>query len=184
MKKLILVAALFFAATSLSSAAEWKIVPEQSMLQFKAMQNTTMISGSFKKFTGKINFDPAQLASSKVEIEVDLNSVETSLADGAATLKNLEWFSVKAFPKATFTSNKFAKIGDKRFTASGLLTIKGISIPAKLEFTLDEYSASKAKAVGFVGIKRSSFNVGAKDPANAHGVQDEVGIVFAISAMK
>lgn len=184
MKKLILIATLFFISPTLSNATDWKIIPEQSKIEFKAMQNNSTVSGSFKKFSGRINFDPAQLKTSKVEIEVEVGSVEASLADAAPTLKTPEWFSAKAFPKATFIADKFAKNGDKKFSADGILKIKDKSVPAKLDFSLDEYSTTKAKATGSVMIKRSDFGIGAKDPSNAHGVKDEVAVSFIVNATK
>ena len=184
MKKLALVTAVLLAIPYISSAADWKIVPEKSKIEFKATQNNATVSGSFKKFSGKINFDQAQLKTSKVEIEIDTNSVEASLSDAAPTLKTPEWLSPKAFPKATFVADKFTKISDKKFSADGKLTIKDKSIPTKLEFTFDEYSATKAVANGSVTIKRSDFMIGAKDPANAHGVKDEVVVSFVVNAVK
>lgn len=184
MKKLILIATLFLIHPTLSSATDWKIIPEQSKIEFKATQNNSIINGSFKKFSGKINFDPAQLKTSKVEIEVEVGSVEASLADAAPTLKTPEWFSAKAFPKANFVAEKFTKISDKKFSADGTLKIKDKMVPAKLDFALDEYSATKAKATGSIMIKRSDFGIGAKDPANAHGVKDEVAVSFVVNAIK
>lgn len=184
MKKLLLITTLFFVAPTLASAVEWKIVQDQSKIEFKTMQNTAAVSGSFKKFSGKINFDPAQLATSKIEIEIDINSVEASLADAASTLKTPEWLSVKAFPKATFVSDKISKVSGNKYTASGMLKIKDKSLPVKLEFTMEEYSATKAKAIGTMGLRRSDFSIGAKDPANAHGVKDEVAVAFMVNAVK
>jgi len=183
MKKIILLAALLLSPT-LSSASEWKMVSDKSKLEFSAMQNSTKISGSFKKFEGKIDFDQANLQSSKVTIIVDTTSLSTSLSDATSTLQTAEWLAVKAFPKATFDANKFTKISDKKFSANATLTIKGKTVPATLEFSFSEYSAKKAVAVGFATIKRSDFGIGAKDPANAHGVQDDVNISFVINAVK
>ncbi len=185
MKKIFLLAAFaLLSLNSVANAAEWKIVPQKSKIEFVAMQNDAKVSGSFKNFSGKINFDKAQLTSSKVEIEIDMNSVEASLSDAAPTLKTSEWFAVKAFPKATFVSEKFTKISDKKFSADAKLTIKNKAVPTKIEFAFEEYSTNKAKAVGTATIKRSDFGVGAKDPANAHGVKDDVVVSFVVEAVK
>lgn len=184
MKKLALILLALLAAPAISSAADWKIVAEKSKIEFKATQNDSAVTGQFKKFSGKINFDPAQLKTSKVEIEVDINSVESSLSDAVSTLKTPEWFSVKIFPKAVFVADKFTKIADKKFSADGKLTIRDKTVPTKLEFVLEEYSAKSAKAVGSIAIKRSDFGVGPKDPANAHGVKDEVAVSFVVNAVK
>lgn len=184
MKKSLLIAILFVAIPTLSSAANWKIIDNQSKIEFKATQNSSTITGSFKKFSGKIDFSPTQLETSRVEIEIDINSVEASLSDAAPTLKTAEWFSVKIFPKATFVANKFTKVSAKKFIADGILNIKGNAIATKLEFVLDEYSATKAHATGTTTINRSNFAIGAENPENAHGVQNEVVISFVIDAVK
>ncbi len=183
MKKLILITTLLL-TPALSSAADWKIIPDKSKIEFATMQNSTKITGSFKKFDAKIDFDQAQLKSSKVTIAIDMTSLATSLSDATSTLQTAEWLAVKAFPKATFSADKFVKISDKKFNAMGSLTIKDKSVPANLEFSFSEYSAKKAVATGLVTIKRSDFTIGAKDPANAHGVQDDVVVTFVVNAIK
>jgi len=171
-------------APFIASATEWKIVPDQSKIEFAAMQNSSKVLGSFKKFSGKINFDPAQLKTSKIEIEVDIASVASPTADAASTLQAADWFSSKIFPKAIFTANKFTKISDKKYNAEGNLAIKGKVVAATLEFILEEYSATKAKVAGSAIIKRSDFAIGAKDPANAHGIADSVHVSFIVNAIK
>jgi len=184
MKKLTLFLLTLIIIPALSKAADWKIINEKSKIEFIATQNDSKITGQFKKFSGKINFDPTQLKTSKVEIEVDLNSVEASLSDAVSTLKTPEWFSVKIFPKAIFVADKFVKVSDKKFTADGKLTIRNKTVPTKIDFALEEYSSKNAKAVGSITIKRSDFEVGPKDPANAHGVKDDVAVSFVVSAIK
>ena len=184
MKKIFFLITTFFLTTNFANATEWKIVPEKSKIEFKATQNDSAVTGSFKKFSGKINFDPAQLKNSKVVIDIDTTSVESSLSDATSTLKTVEWLSTKAFPQANFSAEKFTKISDKKFSADGKLTIKGKSIAVKFDFTLEEYSTTNARAVGTVVIKRNDFAIGAPDPANAHGVKNEVAVSFVINAIK
>jgi len=183
-KIFVIFSAIICLSSSLANAADWKIIQNQSKIEFKAIQNSSTITGSFKNFSGKINFDPAQLKTSKIEIEIDIASLEASLSDAVSTLKTPEWLSTKNFPKAIFNAEKFSKISDKKFIAEGNLTIKGKTIPTKLEFTLEEYTATKAKSIGTATIKRSDFLIGAKDPANAHGVKDEVTVSCLINATK
>ncbi len=168
----------------ITTATEWKIIPDQSKIEFATTQNSSKVLGSFKKFFGKINFDPTQLKTSTIEIEVDIASVASSTTGAALTLQAIDWFSAKDSPKAIFTANKFTKISDKKYTAEGNLTIKGKAVATILEFTLEEYSAAKAKVVGSTTIKRSDFAIGAKDPANAHGIADSVVVSFAVNAIK
>ncbi len=185
MKRILITLATLVFATSAQASENltWKIVPAQSKIEFKVAQDNSIISGSFKKFGGTINFDKAQLAKSKVAIDIDISSIAVSLAEANGTVQSPEWLSTKAFPKATFVADKFSAAG-KNFRAEGILTIKGKSVPATLEFAFDEYNATKAHATGKTTIKRSSFAVGNSDVKKANNVKDEVEISFVVSAEK
>jgi len=187
MKKILTSFSIFFLTFSIAQAAEnaapeWKIIPAASKIEFKVAQDNSYVSGSFKKFSGKINFDPKQLKTSKVAIEIDVTSVNASLASASETLQTPAWFSSKAFPKAIFTATKFSTKDNKNFRAEGELTIKGKSLPTVLDFTLPEFSANKAHAIGTAKIKRSAFAVGDADPKKANNVADDVTITIDIAA--
>lgn len=185
MKKILTIFSLLFFSNAANAAeiTAWKIIPAQSNISFKVTQDATPILGSFKKFNGQINFDKAQLAKSNITIEVETASVTSSLVEASGTLQSPEWMSSKAFPKAVFTANKFTQNG-KGYKAEGKLTIKGKSVPTTLDFTLEEYSATKARAVGTTTIKRTAFAVGDADVKKANGVKDDVEITFTINAEK
>jgi len=93
-----------------ATMAEWKIIAQQSKLEFKASRDNSPITGSFKKFDGQITFDKNQLSKSKIQIDVDTSSVEISYSEADATLRGKDWLSVKAFPIATFTSNSITLV--------------------------------------------------------------------------
>src|SRR5690606_38063937 len=126
-------------------------------------QNNSPVQGEFTSFSGNIEFDPAALATSKVNIEVDRNSVSASYAEVPVTLRNDDWFAVKLFPKAVFEAANFSKQDDGRFEADGTLTIRDKKAPVKLNFTLDEYSETSALAKGSTIIRRNDFGVGQGD---------------------
>ncbi len=177
---------ILLSSTANTNAAEvpaWKINQTQSKLEFKLIQDSSTITGSFKKFDGKINFDKSHLAKSKVAIDIDTSSLTLSFADAVATAQSTDWLSTKIFPKASFVAAKFSAVG-KSFKAEGNLTIKGKTVPAIVEFSFEEYSASKAKAVGKAMIKRSAFGVGNSDVKKANGVKDEIEISFVVVAEK
>ena len=186
MKKLLTIFTAFYFTTSAFAAdvQAWKIIPAQSKISFKVAQDGSSVNGSFAKFDGKINFDKKQLADSKVEINVDVTSIGASPPEASGNVQNPEWLSTKAFPKATFTADKFTYLGKNNFRADGNLTIKGKVIPTSLEFTFESTSPRKAIATGKTTIKRSDFGVGNSDVSKANGVKDLVEISFVISAEK
>jgi polyisoprenoid-binding protein YceI len=181
----ILVAVLFVTSVKASEIGTWRIVPAQSKIEFKVAQDNSIISGSFKKFDGKISFDKEQLTKSKVVIEIDVASASFSLTEANSQAQTTEWFATKNFPKAIFSAEKFTTSNDKKtFRANGNLTLKGKTVPTSVEFSFEEYGTKKARAIGKANIKRSEFAVGDRDPKKANGVKDEVEITFTISAEK
>jgi polyisoprenoid-binding protein YceI len=189
MKKLLSTFTIFFLTFSIAQAAEnlapaWKIDSAKSKIEFKVAQDNSSVSGSFKKFSGTINFDPAQLKNSKAVIEIDVTSVNASLDSASETLQGKDWFFAKAFPKAVFTTTKFTSADNKNFHAEGTLTLKGKTLPLNLDFTLPEFSKNKAHAIGKATLKRSAFLVGEADPKKANGVADDVIVVIDIIAEK
>jgi polyisoprenoid-binding protein YceI len=68
------------------------------------------------------------------------------------------------------------------YRASGNLTIKGKTIPATIDFVLNDYSQTQASATGKIKIQRNSFGIGDRDIKKANGVKDDVEITFTINA--
>lgn len=183
MKRLgFLIFILFFSLKSFSATPRFQIVPDKSSLGFVATQNDSPVSGQFKKFQGTIQFDPQQLATSMVNIIVDMNSVNASYDQVADTLKAAEWFNVKIFPQATFKASKFKKTGDKSYQAEGTLTMRDKTLPLTLDFTLDEFSKTAAHVTGSAMLKRNAFGVGQGEWAATDSIKDDVKINFVVTA--
>lgn len=161
---------------------QWKIIPETSKIEFKATQNKASITGSFKKFDGTIFFHPYHNDDSKVEIVVDTTSVDTSFTEALETLRDNPWLAVKTFPKATFRADQFVPMSKNSFRSIGTLTIKDKTAPINLDFTLDEFTKTTAKATGKATVKRSDFGIGNRDVQKANGVENEVIITFTVNA--
>jgi len=163
----------------------WQIIENKSKLEFIAKQNGTAIKGSFKKFNGKINFDPNSLSKNNVEIEIDTTSVDLSFQEALQTLKNQSWLATESFPKAVFKADNFiAMPGKNNFTAKGTLKIKDKTIPTTLNFNLKAINDRYAHAIGTTSVKRTDFEIGDKNISKANGVEDQVIINFEIQANK
>ena len=179
-----LVVSLLVPTLSFAAAPAWKIDAANSKITFTATQNGSPATGEFKSFDGDIKFDPAQLDSSSITINVDIGSVSTSYKDIGDTLKTSDWFDVKTFPKAVFTSSKIVNTGGKNFEADGTLTIKGVTLPIKLNFVLDDFSANKAHATGTTSLQRTAYKIGTGDWAKTDTVKDPVTVDFVLAATK
>lgn len=183
-KGIIFFSTLLISTLAVAVAPAWKIVPEKSHLNFTATQNGAPVTGEFKKFTGDINFDPNQLASSQVTITVDMGSVSDTYNKLSDTLKSTEWFDVKSFPHAVFKSTEFVKTGDKKYQAKGTLTLRDKTIPITLDLNLDEYTATQAKMTGSTHLQRTALGVGQGEWTDTKLIKDDVEIHFVVEAVK
>lgn len=168
----------------MAEAPAWQIVPDKSSITFTATQNNSPVSGQFKSFIGEINLDPEKLSDSHVNIVVDIGSVTTSYEEIANTLKTTDWFDVKLFPQAIFKANNFAKVSENAYQAHGTLTIRDKTLPIVLNFTLEEYSKTNARAKGSVILKRTAFGIGKGEWANTDDVKDDVQVNFVITVIR
>ncbi len=163
-------------------AADYTVDGKDSVIEFTAVQNGAPVKGNFADFSGDVKFSPQDLANSKAGITINLSGIETDYEEVAENLKGAEWFDVAKFATAKFVSSSFKKTGDKSFVADGFLTIRGISNPVALQFTLDEFSEKAAKATGSAVIRRSDFGVGQGEWKATDAVKDEVVINFTLNA--
>lgn len=187
MKKIITIALsllLSLPTLALAAAQSWMMLPDESSIGFTGTQNGAPVKGSFKTFIGDIQFDPKQLASSSVRIEVNMTSLATPYSDLTSTLITPDWFNTSVFPKAIFTAKEFAQIGEHQFQAKGELTIRDKKVPVMVVFNLDELPNNKDRVVGMFTVKRTDFGVGQGEWSSTTEVKDDVDIDFVITAIK
>ena len=175
---------LLIPATALATVPKWQIIPSESSITFTGIQNDAPASGKFKKFTGEISFDPAQLNVSKVRIVIDMNSVSTSYSDFTSTLLTSDWFNVKSFPQAIFEATDFTKISENKYQARGMLTIRDKTVPVVLTFSTEELTKTKGRVKGSTTVKRMMFGVGQGEWSDTNAVKDDVQVNFTMTAMK
>ncbi|MCW8443141.1 YceI family protein [Fluoribacter gormanii] len=167
-----------------AAPSQWVIVPSESQLTFTGTQNDAPVTGEFKTFTGEILVDPNDLSVGKIDIVVDIASLNTSYADLKETLLTSDWFNPKLFPKAEFKATQFKQTGKNAYEAAGTLTIRDKSAPVTLNFTAQGLDPNKRQVVGSTVIKRSTFGVGQGEWASTDTVKDEVTVKFKVVAIK
>ncbi|HRE31867.1 MAG TPA: YceI family protein, partial [Candidatus Berkiella sp.] len=118
------------------------------------------VKGSFKTVSGTIDFSPDDLKQSKINIAVEMSSVNASYQELVSTLKMSDWLDVAKFKEATFTSKEVTKIKDNTYQAKGELQIRDKKLPLTVDFTVDDYKKDKFHVKGETKIKRTAFGVG------------------------
>ncbi|MBV8902984.1 MAG: YceI family protein [Acidobacteriia bacterium] len=112
----------------------WNIDPVHSSIHFSIRHLViSKIHGRFTNWGGTIQFDEQQPANSRVEIHIDVNSIDTNDPKRDGHLKTPDFFDTAQYPQIKFTSTKVEPAGKDQYKLTGNLTIRGVSKPVVLE---------------------------------------------------
>jgi polyisoprenoid-binding protein YceI len=162
MKKLLTLALFTLGLTSAAESAEYKVDPAKSKIAFSGTQQGNAFKGVFGKWDAVINFDPADLANSKVSVTFDTGSAKTGDQFIDTTLPGDDWFNVAKYPKATYTSDKIAKNSDGSYSCEGKLTIRDKTVPTNFNFALTpaDLATMPVKTTFSLNLDRLAFGIG------------------------
>lgn len=164
MKKLLFILTLFLATPALANAPHWDMVADQSSINFTGKVMGKEFAGTFGDFTADISFDPDNLPAAKVTADIAIQSLDSKDKERDDTAKGRDFFDADSFPKARFESSEFKKTGENTYEAVGNLTIKDVTLPLSLSFTLvfatDDSGKKTAEMKGSAPIDRSKFKLG------------------------
>lgn len=139
---------------------------DASQVGFTLRHFANKASGNFDRFGGTLNFEKSNPEASQVTFSVDVNSVDTANSERDEHLRNKDYFDTTTYPKMTFESKAFKKVGKDKYMVTGPLTIKGhsknISVPVTLERSQTLWATGE-EALTFqcqFTIDRTEFGVG------------------------
>lgn len=137
--------------------------------------------GRFNSMDGTLTFDAKAPENSKVNISVDVGSIDTNNAKLEGELKSSQWFDTPQFPNATFSSTRIEKLSETTGKVYGDLTLHGVTKPIVLDVTFNGAGTNPVAMdkvmLGFSGqtsIKRSEFGISQYIPM----VGDEVTLTI------
>ncbi len=168
------------ADTAAMLSCNWTVDPG-SRLSFTAHYGGEPVNGMFHKWQAKVRFCEDDLANSAISATVNLASADTQDAARDESLKGPSFFNTASFAQAKFSANGSKQLAPGRYSASGTLSIHGISRPVKLVFTL-KVSGDVATAQGSTALSRLAFGVGSDEWTATDQIPDAVTVQFTIRA--
>ena len=156
--------------------------PSKSSLEFQFTQAGALNKGRFGKFPVTFDFSTDTAAADKLDVVVDMASLDTGDKERDDTLRSADLFAVANYPQARFTSTQVTKTATG-YDALGRLTIRGVARDQHLTFkfrTTNEAGRSVGYLNGKVVIKRLEFGVGQGDWKSTEWVGDEVTVVYSV----
>ena len=170
-------------ATAATVAPAWAVNKPASHLQFRSSAGGSSFTGSFSRWNADIRFDPKNLPGSSVSVRVDMTSARTGASDKDEALPGADWFATARFAQATFVAKSFKDLGGGRYQAQGTLTIRGVTRPVGVAFTL-AINGAQAHMQGQAVVDRHVFGVGQGQFASADTVPFAVQVGIDITAKR
>ncbi len=116
----------------------WNIDSAHSEIGFKVRHMMiTNVNGVFNSYSATMAAAAADFSDAEISFDADIDSVNTRNEQRDGHLKSPEFFDAEKFPKLSFKSSSFTKIGDGQYNMRGLLNMHGVEkeISMNVEFT-------------------------------------------------
>jgi polyisoprenoid-binding protein YceI len=127
---------LILASGLYAQTSTWKFDPAHTQIKFTVTHLViSEVTGSFKKFDGKITTTGNDFSNAKVEFTADINSISTDNERRDNHLKSDDFFNAQKFSQMKFVSQSMVKADDNKYKLTGDLTIRDITKPVTLDVT-------------------------------------------------
>lgn len=134
MKSIVLLALLSVAGVQ--SQTRWEVDKPHTNVMFTVTHLVVSeVTGYFKSFEGSLTYSNADFSDAQGELKVDVGSIFTDNEKRDAHLKSEDFFYAEKYPKLTFISKSFKKVGDNKYKITGDLTIRGVTKTVELDAT-------------------------------------------------
>jgi polyisoprenoid-binding protein YceI len=177
----LLAAGSTLAPLALGAPATYRLDPAKSSLSFNFIQAGARNQGRFDRFDVNFVFDAAQAQASRLDVAVQIASLNTADKDRDSTLRGKDLFDAQRFPQAHFTATSFTRTDATHFEATGKLTIRDVTRDIRVPFVFAPAEApGSANMSGRVPLKRLDFGVGQGEWKSTEWVSDEVAVSFTL----
>jgi len=134
-------------AVTQAQAPVFKITPELSKIDFSVKASVSLV-GVFEKWDASLTFPSTDVSTGVMDIKIQADTVNTGSGMKDGKLKGKDFFNVKDDPYITFHSDKIVQTGPGTFELPGTFTVRGVSKPETLTFTLSDVAAARAAGEG------------------------------------
>jgi polyisoprenoid-binding protein YceI len=118
------------------------------------------------------------LTASHLDVQIDMNSVDSMDKDRDKTIHGPDVFDVAHFPTAHYVTKSIAKTASG-YSAMGSLTMHGVTKDVPIDFQFAA-AGTGAKLEGTAKLKRLDFGVGQGDWKSTEWVADLVKVSFSL----
>jgi polyisoprenoid-binding protein YceI len=170
---------------------KWELDHAHSSVDFTVRHLlVSKVRGRFTKWTGELNIDEQDLTRSRVDVEIDVASVDTHEAQRDAHLRSGDFFEADKHPRIVFKSKRVEEKGKDHLAVTGDLTIRGATHEVVLDverggvIAKDPWGKRRAGFTATAKINRKDFGVNFNQVLDQGGLAlgEEVAITIEIEA--
>jgi len=167
MKKTLIGLAMAMALPFGASAADYVIDTKgaHASVNFKVSHlGYSFIKGRFNQFDGQFSYDPANVAASKVTVNVDTTSLDSNHAERDKHIRSSDFIDASKFSTATFTSTSVVDKGDGKLAVNGDLNLHGVTKPITIDAEFigagkDPWGGERAGFYGTTRLELADFDI-------------------------
>jgi polyisoprenoid-binding protein YceI len=159
---------------AIPQVSKWIVDPENSSVGFVCKHVLSKVRGMFPMPSGTVTLDEATPANSRINATIDASSITTGVEERDTHLKSADFFNVAEFPTITFVSTSVTKSGATSYSATGNLTMHGVTKPVTLAFTPSapfEHAGGIRRGIeGTTSVNRKDFGLVWEFPGEGPGI--------------
>ncbi len=175
-------------ATAVRSGT-WTLDPTHTEIGFTVRHIMSKVRGKFETFEGSV-VTADEVTDSRVDVSVDLSSINTGTVDRDNHLRSSDFFEVEKNPTMTFTSTGVVEKAPGELVVQGDLTIKGVSKPLELSVEVlgeggDPWGGTRVGFEATGQISRKEFGIDFNVPLEGDKVMigDKISIIVNAEAV-
>ncbi len=123
------------------------------------IKSSVALEGTFKKWDARLTFTSPDVTTGVLDIKIQADSVDTGSGMKDGKIKSKDFFDVENDPFITFHSDKVVQTGPTTFDLPGTFTIRGVSKPEKLTFTVTGIGTGSGEIKGTMAFDRKDYGM-------------------------
>lgn len=157
--KVLVVFACVAALAIPAAAEEWVCDYNHSKLKFAIEARMIGAEGIFHKYAVKADVDEKALENTKLEVTIDMSTIDTNAEGRDRHLKTPDFFDVAKFPESKIVVKSIKKISDTNYEGDGEITMHGVTKSVKLPARVLINEGGILRFRGQVDLNRKDFGM-------------------------
>jgi polyisoprenoid-binding protein YceI len=154
---------LAVSSTSAQGVPVFEIIKADSSIKFN-VKASVPIAGNFDKTDASLVFTSPDLSTAVLDVKIQSASVNTGSGMKDGKLKSKDFFDSEHDPLITFHSTKVVQTGPDTVEFDGDFTIRGVTKPEKLIFTITGKGTGEGSITGTMAFDRKDYGMNSGIP--------------------